>query len=181
MKRVDVAGFFKATVSASCVVALALFVSGCAVVGPALSIGGLAGLAPLQYISTAYTIGEFTYEYAANDNTPDMVIENKYQSVMTGEAFELPDYLSDEAAGPEAPTMVAGVDDTPADPVLYEEARRKRIENLLGRRQMQFERLEIRRMAFLQAKEKNTLSLRQTAMASSPDLYGGAVDEVSLD
>ncbi len=57
---------------------LVLFVSGtvlsgCAVVGPLLSVGGFVA-APLQYASVAYTVGEFSYEYAANDKTPDQVV-----------------------------------------------------------------------------------------------------------
>jgi hypothetical protein len=63
---------------------------GCAVVGPLLSVGGMAGLAPLQYASTLYTVGEFGYEYAANDNDPGEVIRAKIDGVMSGEAFAVP-------------------------------------------------------------------------------------------
>lgn len=69
---------------------------GCAVVGPLLSVGGMAGLAPLQYASTLYTVGEFGYEYAANDNDPGEVIRAKIDGVMSGEAFAVPG--SDPAA-----------------------------------------------------------------------------------
>lgn len=161
------------------VLALATLLSGCAVIGPLLSVGGMAGLAPLQYASIAYTVGEYSYEYAANDKTPDEVIKDKIDSVVSGEAFQFPDYMKNDPAGPEADVMVAEAD--PQDPALSEEARQKRIENLLGNRRMQFERLELRRMAFLKAQADNKLTLRQTAMASNPDLFQGAVDEVSLD
>lgn len=180
MKRVAQTVSKKAVSRVLAVLAIASLMSGCAVVGPILSIGGMAGLGPLQYASMAYTAGEFSYEYAANDNTPDEVIENKINAFVTGEAFELPEYMQDDPAGPEAPVMVAEAD-TPEDPALSAEAREKRIEKLLGKRRIQHERLELRRMAFLKAQSKNQLSLRQTAMASNPDLFHGAIDEVSLD
>ncbi|BDQ34050.1 hypothetical protein [Pseudodesulfovibrio portus] len=166
--------------------ALAALLSGCAVIGPLLSLGGMAGLAPLQYASTVYTIGEFTYEYAANDKTPDQVIQAKIDSVVSGDAFHMPDYMNDEPAGPESAVMVAEAETGPQadaiqDPALSEELRQKRIENLLGQRRVQFERLELRRMAFLKAQNENKLSLRQTAMATNPDLFTGSRDKVSLD
>ena len=163
---------------------------GCAVVAPLLSVGGFA-FAPLQYASTAYTIGEFTYEYAANDKTPDKVLEAKYDAMVSGEAFELPAYLQSEPAGPEAPVVTAQADGAEtrsvamaenADPALSEQARQKRIENLLGRRQVQFERLELRRMAFLQAAQpRQNLTLSRTALAANPDLVQGTGPQVSLD
>ena len=159
--------------------------SGCAVVAPLLGAGGLA-FAPLQYVSTAYTIGEFTYQYAANDKTPDQVVQDKYNAMVSGEAFELPEYLNAEPAGPEAPVMTAEAETTaPAmaqDPALSEEARRKRIENLLGQRRTQFERLEVRRMAFLQASQpRQTLSFNQATPTGSPDLVQATGSHVSLD
>ncbi|MEZ7198291.1 hypothetical protein [Pseudodesulfovibrio karagichevae] len=156
--------------------------SGCAVVAPLLGAGGLA-FAPLQYASTAYTIGEFTYQYAANDKTPDQVIEAKYDAMVSGEAFELPEYLQSEPAGPQAPVVTAEAE-TPIDqgPALSEEARRKRIENILGKRRTQFERLEVRRMAFLQvAQPRKTLSFNQTAATGTPDLVQATGSQVSLD
>jgi len=166
--------------------ALAVLLSGCAVVGPLLSLGGIAGLAPLQYASTAYTLGEFTYEYAANDKTPNQVLEAKIDSVVTGDAFRVPEYMNDEPAGPEPAVMVAEAETEPqADdfqaPALSEELRQRRIENLLGQRRMRFERLELRRMAFLKARSDNKLTLRQTALAGDPDLFTGSRDKVSLD
>lgn len=179
MKRVAQTVSKKAVSHILAALVIASFMSGCAVVGPLLSIGGMAGLAPLQYASLAYTCGEFTYEYAANDNTPGMVIENKLNAFATGEAFELPEYMQNAPAGPEAPVMVAEAD-TAQVPALSTEARQKRIERLLGKRRIQHERLELRRMAFLKARSENQLSLRQTAMVTNPNLFQGAVDEVSL-
>lgn len=192
MKKVARTLSLKAVLTISLLISMAGTLPGCAVVAPLLSAGGMA-FAPLQYVSAAYTIGEFSYEYAVNDKTPDEVIGGKYDAVMSGEAFELPAYLQAEPAGPEAPVMVADADEAepalladssaPVDPSLYEEARRKRIENLLGQRRSQFERLELRRMAFLEAQYQpsRNLSLSRTAMASQPDLVRGAGDDVSLD
>jgi hypothetical protein len=154
--------------------------SGCAVVAPLLSVGGLA-YAPLQYVSTAYTIGSFTYEYAANDKTPDEVIEDNYHAIVSGDAFDLPEYLRPEVAGPAAPVMTAEAAPSAGNPALSEEARRKRIENLLGQRRVQFQRLELRRMAFLRANPNPQNLTFKTAMAASPDLVQAAESEVSLD
>jgi hypothetical protein len=158
--------------------------SGCAVVAPLLGVGGFA-FAPLQYASTVYTIGEFTYQYAANDKTPDQVVQDKYNAMVSGEAFELPEYLDSEPAGPEAPmTAEAETPESAMDqgPALSEEARRKRIENILGHRRAQFERLEMRRMAFLQAAQpRQTLSFNQTAQTGTPDLVQATGSQVSLD
>jgi hypothetical protein len=159
--------------------------SGCAVVAPLLGVGGFA-FAPLQYASTAYTIGEFSYEYAANDKTPGQVVEDKYNAMVSGEAFQLPEYLQTESAGPQAPVMTAEAETTgPAMdqvPALSEEARRKRIENILGHRRAQFQRLEMRRMAFLQTSGKRqTLSFNQATRTGSPDLVQGVGARVSLD
>ncbi|EGB15147.1 hypothetical protein DND132_1941 [Pseudodesulfovibrio mercurii] len=159
--------------------------SGCAVVAPLLSVGGVA-FTPLQYVSTAYTIGEYTYEYAANDKTPDQVLEAKYNAMVSGEAFELPDYLQAEPAGPQ-PVQVAeaATPESPADqdPGLSEQARRKRIENLLGQRRTRFERLELRRMAFLQATQprRQTLTLNQPPRTAGLDLVQATSPHVSLD
>ncbi|AMK10356.1 MAG: hypothetical protein AB7E51_12400 [Pseudodesulfovibrio sp.] len=189
MKKVARTLSLKAVSTISLLVFLAGALPGCAVVSPLLTAGGIA-FPPLQIVSAAYTLGEFTYEYAANDKTPDKVIGDKYDAVVSGEAFELPAYLQSEPAGPEAPVMVAEADvtaaadpGTPADMSLSAESRRKRIENLLGQRRVQFERLELRRMAFLEAQPRHSrpLSLSRTAMASQPDLVLGAGDEVSLD
>ncbi|OIQ49660.1 hypothetical protein BerOc1_01585 [Pseudodesulfovibrio hydrargyri] len=159
--------------------------SGCAVVAPLLGAGGFA-FAPLQYASTAYTVGEFSYEYAANDKTPGQVVEDKYNAMVSGEAFKLPEYLQAEPAGPEAPVMTAQAE-TPESsmdqgPALSEEARRRRIENILGKRRTQFQRLEMRRMAFLQAGQpRQALSFNQTTRTGTPNLVQATGSQVSLD
>ena len=185
MKWVAKTALRKAVINTMAVVFFFAFLPGCAVVGPLLSLGSMAGLAPLQYVSAAYTVGEFSYEYAANDNDPAELIEKKINNVLTGEAFELPDYLQDAVDGPDGVTQVA-LTETQAEELeaqvnLSAEARQKRIDTVLGRRNLQFERLELRRMAFFKAQDNGNLSLRQTAMVSAPDLFQGAVDEVSLD
>ncbi|MFH1915049.1 MAG: hypothetical protein ABIK45_12355 [Pseudomonadota bacterium] len=199
---------------------------GCAVVGPLLSVGGMAGLAPLQYASTAYTLGEFTYEYTANDKDPGEVIRAKVDGFVSGDAFSLPDSAGgpDSRPGFDSPRPVPdamlatvgrvrpGAASAPAGPVgpeavamamaspdmgsfgalsaeaavgidgqsLSAEARQRRIEQFLGRRSDQFERLETRRLAFRQERARGQLSLRQTAMASSPNLFRSAVGETTL-
>ncbi|ADU61576.1 hypothetical protein Daes_0556 [Pseudodesulfovibrio aespoeensis Aspo-2] len=168
---------------------------GCAVVGPLLSVGGMAGLAPLQYASSVYTVGEFTYEYAANDKDPGEVIQAKIDGVVTGDAFTLPDSARGydapkryEAPRPMPDAMLARVEtgpsagerDVDSNPSLSASARQKRVEQLLGRRTLQFERLETRRMAFQQSRSRGRLTLRQTAMASTPNLFQGAKGETTL-
>ncbi|MEF2231197.1 MAG: hypothetical protein V3571_09735 [Pseudodesulfovibrio sp.] len=152
---------------------------GCAVVGPLLSVGGLAGFAPLQYASTAVTVGEFTYEYAANDKAPSEVIEGKILSVLDGSAFE----LDLDEGGPDDTRVADARTPTKAETVevaISAEARKQRIDQLMGRRSLEFERLELRRMAFRRAKADGELTLRQTAMASSPDLIRSSDGRTSL-
>lgn len=168
--------------------------TGCAVVGPLLSVGGLSGLAPLQYASSVYTVGEFTYEYAANDKDPGEVIRAKIDGVVTGDAFSLPDSAGGydapkryDAPRPMPDAMLARVEIAPpveeseaSAPSLSASARQKRIEQLLGRRTLQFERMETRRMAFQHSRSRGQLTLRQTAMASPPNLFQGARGETTL-
>ncbi|QGY39454.1 hypothetical protein GM415_04735 [Pseudodesulfovibrio cashew] len=155
---------------------------GCAVVGPLLSVGGMAGLAPLQYASTAYTVGEFSYEYAVNDQDPGEVIEKKVDAVLTGKAFLLPDFTPgvQQADTADAPVMTASAETPQTLPALSAEARHKRIEQLLGRRAVQAERLELRRLAFLEARRKDTLSLRLADAPRSPGLNAGYAGKATL-
>ena len=182
MKKVTQTLSVKAVLTALACAFVFGILPGCAVVGPLLSIGGMTGFAPLQYASVAYTVGEYSYEYAANDKTPDQVIEGKINAVLTGDAFTLPESGQSEPDGSQV--MVAENGTSPdlsgQDPALSEEARQKRIENLLGERRVRFDRLEMRRMAFLEAQKQNHLTLDRTAMAAPPDLRGAA-DKVSLD
>ncbi|MDD3312288.1 hypothetical protein [Pseudodesulfovibrio sp.] len=140
----------------------------------------MAGLAPLQYASTAITLGEFTYEYAANDKDPSEVIEGKIMAVLDGSAFEMPDFDGD---GREPVVVAEAAPATKAETVeaaISAGARKQRIEYLLAHRDLQFERLELRRMAFRSARGDGELSLRQTAMASSPDLIRSADGRTTL-
>lgn len=187
MKGYANAALRKAAYRILAVVFVLALLPGCAVVGPLLSVGGMAGLAPLQYASTAFTVGEFSYEYAVNDKDPSEVIGKKIDDVMTGKAFMLPEFIPG-AEDLNNGTMLADneevesaqVTEVAEGPALSAEARNKRIEQILGRRTAQQERLELRRMAFLRAKSNGNLTLRQTAMASQPDLFQGAVDETTL-
>ncbi len=184
MKRYAKAALRKAAINTMAMIFLVALLPGCAVVGPLLSMGSAVGFAPLQYASTAYTVGEFSYAYAANDQDPGELIQEKIDNVLTGKIFELPDYLQlDMDDSDESAVMLAEADAVsgPPEGVMSSEARQRRIENLLGRRELQFNRLEHRRMAFLKARSNGDLSLRQTAMISDPDLFQGAVGEVSLD
>lgn len=185
MKWVAKTALRKAVINMMAVLSFFAFLPGCAVVGPLLSMGGMVGFAPLQYVSTVYTVGEFTYEYAANGNDPGELIELKIDNVLTGKFLELPDYLQQAIDGPDGTTTVmlteAQAEELETQINLSADARQKRIDTVLGRRNLQFERLELRRMAFFKARSNGNLSLRQTAMTSSPDLFQGAVDEVSLD
>lgn len=166
--------------------------SGCMIVGPLMSVGGIVGLAPLQYASTAYTIGEFTYHYAANDQDPTEVIEAKIDSILTGEAFDFPDANPGyDAPAQSTDSMVADTSRpnpaasaiTPnmaAEATLSAQARQKRIQTILGQRNLQIQQLELRRMDFLKAQSNDNLTLRRTAMISSPNLFQAAAGETTL-
>jgi len=179
MSRTTKVALRKAATTTLAVIFFLALLPGCAVVGPLLSVGGMAGFAPLQYASTAVTVGEFTYEYAANDKNPSEVIEGKIMAVLDGSAFEL-----DTDSGGSDDTQVADAKPlTKAETVevaISAEARRQRIDQLMGRRSLQFERLELRRMAFRRAKADGELTLRQTAMASSPDLIQSSDGRTTL-
>jgi hypothetical protein len=197
MHRKAKAALRKAALTITTVIFFLSMLPGCAVVGPLLSVGSFIGTAPLQYASAAYTVGEYTYEYAANDKDPSEVIEGKIISVLDGSAFDMPDFDRDDAAGGTDEVMLA--DGTPASKVevleatmaakadeprltksetvevaISAKARQERIEQILGRRSLEFERLELRRMAFLKARSGGELSLRQTSLSSSPDLFQGS-------
>jgi len=179
MHRTTKAALRKAVPTTFAVIFFLALLPGCAVVGPLLSVGGMVGFAPLQYASTAMTVGEYAYEYAAHDKDPSEVIEGKIMAVLDGSAFEMPDFDGDDE-----PTMVAdGAPTTKAETVeaaISTEARKQRVEYLLAHRNLQFERLELRRMAFRRARSDGELSLRQTAMASSPDLIRSAEGKTTL-
>lgn len=81
-----------------CVLAWAL--SGCALIGPAVSLGGMALTGPLQYAGTVYAVCEYSYEYAVNDNTPDEVIENKFEDFTEMVGLDQDQTLMASSSGP---------------------------------------------------------------------------------
>lgn len=155
---------------------LVFCMSGCAAIGPLLTLGG-TWLTPLQYASTAYTVGEFTYEYAENGKTPDEVIEAKMDSIAA--VFDSEKSAEGSPAGNEgaAPVMVAEAENDRMESFLSM-SRRERANRRIELRRVQVERFEMRKMAFLQAGEQH-LSLRDGHVASV-DLNTGAQGDVSL-
>lgn len=51
-----------------------LFLPGCLAINALFGGIGLIASGPIQYVGTAYTIGEYAYEYAANDRNPAEVL-----------------------------------------------------------------------------------------------------------
>ncbi|MDC0335323.1 hypothetical protein OAN24_00290 [Pseudodesulfovibrio sp.] len=67
------------TLFRSCIItAAALILPGCLAINALLGVAGFLTTGPIQYAGTAYSIGEYSYEYAVNDKTPDEVIEEKF-------------------------------------------------------------------------------------------------------
>lgn len=66
------------TLLRSCIFTAAVLVlPGCLLINAALTGLGFIGTGGLEYAGTVYSIAEYSYEYAANDKTPDEVIEDK--------------------------------------------------------------------------------------------------------
>ena len=77
----------KKTLCRSCLFTASLLVlPGCLVINAALSIAGLLGSGPIEYAGTAYSVGEYAYQYVVNDKTPDEVVEEKLAQLMPDEA-----------------------------------------------------------------------------------------------
>ncbi|WP_147819953.1 hypothetical protein [Salidesulfovibrio onnuriiensis] len=152
---------------------LLVCMSGCAAIGPLLTLGG-TWITPLQYASTAYTVGEFTYEYAENGKTPDEVIEAKLDSI--SDVFDGEDEVPAVEEGP-APVVLADAESERMETFLSM-SRKDRAQRRIEMRRVQMERLEMRKMAFLQAKEKD-ISLRGGHVRAL-DLSNGADGDVSL-
>jgi len=73
----------KKTIVRSCIFsAIVLVLPGCLAINAILGVVGFMTTGPIQYAGTAYSIGEYTYEYAVNDKTPDEVIEEKLTLLM---------------------------------------------------------------------------------------------------
>ncbi|WP_147819718.1 hypothetical protein [Salidesulfovibrio onnuriiensis] len=83
--------------------------SGCLVLSALLGASGFVLTGPAQYIGTVYTVGEYTYELAANNKTPDMVIKEKLAW------FIGPDTDRNKAEEPQ--TTLLAEQNTPAAPL----------------------------------------------------------------
>lgn len=87
---------------------LTLTLPGCLVINAALGVVGLLGSGPIQYAGTAYSVGEYAYELAVNDRTPDDVIEGKIAFLSGSEALD-PDIAAHKGAGYDHATAKAHV------------------------------------------------------------------------
>jgi len=83
--------------SCLCTAALPLL-SGCLLINAFLGVAGLVGPAPIQYASSAYTVGEYAYHYAARGKTPDEVIEEKLAALPPADEPEVEATLMADAA-----------------------------------------------------------------------------------
>lgn len=66
---------------------LAGSLTGCLAVNAMFGVLGLVAPGPIQYAGTAYTVGEYTYQYAVNDKTPDEVLGDKFAWLMGDDAL----------------------------------------------------------------------------------------------
>ncbi len=58
--------------------AVVLILPGCLAINALLGVTGFLMTGPIQYAGTVYSVGEYAYEYAVNEKTPDEVIEEKF-------------------------------------------------------------------------------------------------------
>ncbi|MGE4506674.1 MAG: hypothetical protein AB7D51_15100 [Desulfovibrionaceae bacterium] len=91
--------------------------SGCMVVGAAVSVGGYVLGGPVQYAGTALSVCEYGYEMAVNDKSPDEVIQDKIATVV--DILDGPDYagpwetgLDREGPAPVAAASLASLSET---------------------------------------------------------------------
>jgi hypothetical protein len=95
----------KRTVCNCLFVAALVALPGCLAVNAMFGVLGLVTSGPVQYAGTAYTVGEYTYEYAVNGKTPDTVLGEKF-AWLTGDEPPSPVVLaetSQEIAPPHEP------------------------------------------------------------------------------
>ncbi len=79
----------------TCLFAAALAaLPGCLAVNAMFGVLGLVTSGPVQYAGTAYTVGEYTYEYAVNGKTPDTVLGEKL-AWLTGDEQPSPVILAE--------------------------------------------------------------------------------------
>jgi len=67
-----------------------LILPGCLAINALLGVAGIMGSGPIQYAGTVYSVGEYTYEYAMNDRTPDEVIKHKLAWLLPEEQPDIP-------------------------------------------------------------------------------------------
>lgn len=85
--------------------ALAGGLTGCLAVNAMFGVLGLVAPGPIQYAGTAYTVGEYTYQYAVNDKTPDEVLGDKFAWLM-GDDAPSPD-IAQEPGQPDTEILLA--------------------------------------------------------------------------
>lgn len=73
--------------------------AGCLAINAMFGVLGLVGPAPIQYAGTAYSVGEYTYQFAVNDKTPDEVLGEKFAWLIGPDASSTPQTF------PSAPTL----------------------------------------------------------------------------
>jgi hypothetical protein len=115
----------KTSLCRSCLFTASLLVlPGCLVINAALSVAGLLGSGPIEYAGTAYSVGEYAYEYAVNDKTPDEVVGEKLAQLMPGEADSeegaSPVLVADASApsGPEGDAPLPRLGEGPPNPAV---------------------------------------------------------------
>ena len=97
----------KRTVCNCLFVAALVALPGCLAVNAMFGVLGLVTSGPVQYAGTAYTVGEYTYEYAVNGKTPDTVLGEKL-AWLTGDEPQSPVVLAEasrEGAPPHDPAQ----------------------------------------------------------------------------
>lgn len=87
----------------NCILTAAVLVlPGCLAINALLGVAGFLTTGPIQYAGTVYSVGEYAYEYAANDKTPDEVIGEKFAWLLE----------SDQEVGKESHTLALAKDAT---------------------------------------------------------------------
>lgn len=144
-----------------------MMLSGCvAAVAPLLSLGGAVSSVPVvQVAATAFSVGEYCYEYSVNDRNPVEVVEYKIAGVSDFLAGE-----QTESAPEQAPVMLAE-NDMPQD-------RAARVRRRIELRRLEMRSVEARRLAFNRSVSEN-VSLKW-APPRSVDLHRGAEGDVRL-